>query len=103
MQVEAQSEGFDPYKVMRGLSQGERDTELFRYACHLAGREVPYDMAHAFITVAADRCKPPFSHAVVEEKLKRAYGYPRTQRGKSEVAKRLDVVNEEIRKLGGVL
>lgn len=101
--TQAQSKGFDPCKVMSGLSQGERDTWLFRYACHLAGCKTPYDVAHAFITVAADRCNPPFSHAVVEEKLKRAYSYPRTGREQSETAKRLDVVNEEIRKLGGAI
>ena len=98
-----QTKEFDPRKVMSGLPQGERDTELFRYACHLAGREVPYDMAHAFITVAADRCNPPFSHAVVEEKLKRAYSYPKTPRGQSETARKIDALNEEIQKLGGAI
>ena len=103
MALDAQGEGFDPCKVMIGLSQGERDTWLFRYACHLAGCEAPYDVAHAFITVAADRCNPPFSHSVVEEKLKRAYSYPRTSRGQSETGRRLDELREEIRKLGGAI
>jgi putative DNA primase/helicase len=78
------AQGVDLTAVMSGLGAGERDTELFRYACHLSSREVPYDIAYAFLTVAADRCKPPFAHATVEEKLKRAYSYERKTKPTSE-------------------
>jgi hypothetical protein len=74
-QKESKSQGIDLTRVMTGLSSGERDTELFRYACHLASRQVPIDIAEAFLLTAADRCKPPFSHDVVVDKLKRAYSY----------------------------
>ncbi len=75
VQKEKRAEGVDVAKVVSGLSAGERDQELFRFACLLAHRKVPYDMAEAFLTVAADRCNPPFEAAVAKEKAARAYGY----------------------------
>lgn len=75
MQRQAKSRGVDVARVISGLSAGERDTELFRFACLLASRNAPRDMAEAFLTTAADRCRPPFGHAEVLEKLERAYSY----------------------------
>jgi hypothetical protein len=73
LQKDKTSMGVDLTRIMTGLGAGERDSELWRYACHLAARNVPYDIAYAFITVASDRCTPPFSHQLVKEKLDRAY------------------------------
>lgn len=95
-QKESKAQGVDLTKVMTGLSAGERDTELFRYACHLASRLVPLDIAEAFMVTAADKCKPPFSHESVKEKLNRAYSYRRNDVSltkRMEIAK--GIVNRE--------
>ena len=72
-QLVKRAQAVDVEKVMIGLSSGERDTELWRYACHLKARGVPYDIALAFISVAAERCTPPFSASDAKEKVERAY------------------------------
>lgn len=77
IQKESRSKGVDVEKAMKGLSSGERDESLFRLACLLAGKGVDYDLAKSFMSVCADRCNPPFSQSLVEEKLKRAFGYER--------------------------
>ncbi len=59
--------------VMSGLTEGSRDTELWRYACHLAGRGVPLTLALGFVAAAADRCVPPFAPDLAREKVIRAY------------------------------
>jgi hypothetical protein len=64
----------DVASVMLGLSQGSRDTELWRYACHLASRRVPMSLALSFMTVAAERCSPPFDPRIAADKVIRAYG-----------------------------
>jgi hypothetical protein len=76
-QVDKAAQGVNLTKVMTGLSAGERDTELFRYACHLSSRGVPLELAKSFITVAAERCTPPFSVSEAIEKLDTAYKYER--------------------------
>jgi len=63
----------DLVSVMSGLKEGSRDTELWRYACHLASRNVPLDLALSFLSVAAERCQPPFEPQLAEEKVIRAY------------------------------
>jgi hypothetical protein len=63
----------DVHAVMSGLTEGSRDTELWRYACHLAGRGVPLALALGFVSAAADRCCPPFDSSLAREKVLRAY------------------------------
>ncbi len=64
----------DVAAVMSGLKEGSRDTELWRYACHLAHRRVPMSLAVAFMSVAAERCVPPFDPRIARDKVIRAYG-----------------------------
>ena len=64
---------FDVSTVMKGVSQGGRDDSLYRYACHLKGCDVPYELAVGFIKEAASRCCPPFPEQVAVEKVSRAY------------------------------
>lgn len=64
----------DLVAVMTGLTEGSRDTELWRYACHLARRGVPMPLAASFITEAAARCRPPFDSEAAISKVIRAYG-----------------------------
>lgn len=60
-------------EILNGVSQGNRDTALFRYACHLRGCEIPFDLAVGFIQEAAARCIPPFDQQTALEKVERAY------------------------------
>jgi hypothetical protein len=73
MQDEVRSERLDVEQVMRGVSKGERDTALFRYACHLRALDMPYELAVGFIKEAAARCEPPFDQAVAVQKVDYAY------------------------------
>jgi hypothetical protein len=63
----------DLVAVMSGLNEGARDTELWRYACHLARRAVPLELALSFMAVAAERCQPPFDAKIARDKVVRAY------------------------------
>ena len=65
--------GFSVAEVMQGVTQGNRDNALYRYACHLKGCDVPIELAISFITEAASRCNPQFPEAEALEKLNRAY------------------------------
>ena len=71
---EAGPKAVDIAAVMSGLKEGSRDTELWRYACHLAHRQVPMWLALSFMTVAAERCLPPFDPRIAKDKVIRAYG-----------------------------
>jgi hypothetical protein len=64
---------FDVEEVMVGISEGGRDNALFRYACHLRGCEVPYEIAAGFLLEAASRCIPAFDGNIAVEKLNRVY------------------------------
>lgn len=63
-------------KLLTGLPQGERDEGLNRFAWLLRTREIPYELAVAFVTEAAKRCKPSFDERIAEEKVERAYATP---------------------------
>jgi hypothetical protein len=65
--------GFDVNEVMEGVTEGNRDNALFRYACHLRGCRVPYSLAEGFLLEASVRCNPPFHAVAAIEKLKRVY------------------------------
>jgi hypothetical protein len=67
------SSSFDLSKVVGGLDEGERDLHLYRFAWSLRGRQVPYDLATAFVRTAAGKCKPPFDEAIAAEKVDRVY------------------------------
>lgn len=64
---------FNVAEVMQGINKGNRDNALYRYACHLKGCGVPYDLALAFIKEASVRCIPPMSQEIAVEKVQRAY------------------------------
>jgi hypothetical protein len=48
------------FDVWRGISEGQRDHELFRYACQLRSFDAPRDVADRLILEAAALCRPPF-------------------------------------------
>jgi len=95
LQKHKQQGGVDITKVMTGLGAGERDNELFRYACHLSSRGVPLDIAQAFLSVAAERCNPPFSVSSAMEKVERAYKYPRDDAKHSRRDNMLRLIEEK--------
>ena len=69
----SQGVAFDLQKVVAGLEDGERDLHLYKFAWSLKGRQVPYDLAVAFMRAAASRCNPPFDEAVAVDKVDRVY------------------------------
>lgn len=71
--VEARSRQFDPIDIVQGVTAGNRDNSLFRYACHLRGCGVEFSLALGFIKEAAYRCSPPFPESEAVEKVLRAY------------------------------
>jgi hypothetical protein len=83
----------DLVAVMSGLREGERDTELWRYACHLARRAVPLDLALPFVSVAAERCQPPFDPQVARDKVIRAYG---TTASKTAITNMISKIADEL-------
>jgi hypothetical protein len=60
--------------LVDGLSEGQRDQELFRAAAKLRGADVPYDFALKLIEWAAQTCQPPFDPEQARAKVDSAYG-----------------------------
>lgn len=71
-----QSDKFNPTQVMQGLSQGERNETLFRYACHLRAFDIDQVLLIEFVLEAARRCTPPFPDDEAMQVIKSAYSYP---------------------------
>jgi putative DNA primase/helicase len=65
----------DVVKVITGLTEGERDDGLFRFAAMMNVHGVPYQLAEAFVLQAAARCTPPFDQCDAIEKVKSGYSY----------------------------
>jgi hypothetical protein len=61
----------DTAQILAGVSEGQRDETLFRFACKLRRAGVPIDMAEKLIREAAEKSKFPVGRAV--EKVHRAY------------------------------
>lgn len=59
--------------LSEGVSEGQRDQELFRAAAKLRGADVPYELALQLIQGAAAQCKPPFDQAEAKAKVDSAY------------------------------
>ncbi len=68
--------GVDPLEVLAGVPQGQRDTELFRYACRLRAQGMKQGEAEVLVCQAAGNCQPPFPEAEAKEKVASAWKYP---------------------------
>lgn len=82
----------DPASVLNGIPEGARDVTLFRYACNLRERRMPFEEAEILICQAADNCTPKFPRDQALEKLKSAWKYPEgteRQANKQEAVKKL--------------
>lgn len=59
--------------MLAGISEGQRDDALYKYACSLRGRGVILPEAITLAQLAASRCKPPFNASIAVDKVRRAY------------------------------
>lgn len=59
--------------LLEGISQGERDTTLYRYASKMRGDNVPQAYAEQMIRQVARLCKPAFDEADAVSKVTHAY------------------------------
>jgi hypothetical protein len=66
-------EKLDLDKIIRGLSEGERDEQLHKFAWLLKHRGISYELAVGFVMTAASRCVPPFDPEIAEQKVRNAY------------------------------
>lgn len=66
----------DPSAILAGIPEGARDTTLFRYACSLRERRMPWEEAEILVYRAADNCTPQFPRDAALEKLRSAWKYP---------------------------
>lgn len=65
--------GLDTAAVLAGVPQGKRDDAVWSLAGKLRNTDVPLGMAIELMQTAAGNCTPPFSLALAEEKVRRAY------------------------------
>jgi Bifunctional DNA primase/polymerase, N-terminal/Protein of unknown function (DUF3987) len=66
---------FDSSVVWEGIPDGQRDDELFRYACQLRSFNAPRDVTEELLVAAATRCKPPFPTDEALAKVAQAWKY----------------------------
>lgn len=64
-------------RVAAGLTEGERDWELFRLACALRRRGYDRALVEAVVLDAASRCRPPFPAHLALRKVSSAWRYTR--------------------------
>jgi len=59
--------------VISGMTEGQRDEQLNKFAWFLKGRGISYELAVGFMMTAAERCTPAFDPIIAKEKVDRAY------------------------------
>jgi hypothetical protein len=90
----------DPAEVLQGVSEGGRDTTLFRYACRLRGQGMAKVEALTLVRAAAANCSPPFPDTQAIAKVESAWKYdPNPQPEKVELKgwKVKDLLKEKFR------
>ena len=65
----------DLARLADGIPDGERDVELFRFACSLRQQGYSRSFAEEMVLDAARRCRPPFPDRVARLKVKSAWRY----------------------------
>jgi len=78
--------------LQSGITEGSRDTSIFRIACMLEREGVDIDTARVFIELLAACCKPPFSSSDAVEKVNRAYTEYATEKG---IQLRIDALKKQ--------
>jgi len=66
----------DPGKVLSGIPEGSRDTEIFKYASSLRARGMKKEEAEILVLQAAAACTPPFPREEALTKIESAWKYP---------------------------
>jgi hypothetical protein len=64
---------FDVERAISGVPEGERNDTIYRLACSLRTRDLPYKEAHAIVMAAAARCIPPLDEAEAADIIDRVY------------------------------
>jgi hypothetical protein len=59
--------------VWEGIPDGQRDDQLFRFACQMRNNGTPRELADRLMCEAAGRCKPRFPEADALKKVDQAY------------------------------
>ena len=59
--------------VMTGMTEGQRDEQLNKFAWMLKGRGISYELALSFMMTAAEKCTPAFDPMIAKDKVDRAY------------------------------
>jgi archaellum biogenesis ATPase FlaH len=100
----ADREPLDVAEMLKGATEGERDTTLFRLACKMRGDNVPREYAEAMVLEAARNCDPPFPESLALQKVDNAYMRyePRESNDSSDwqtlpIAKTADAIDEAYR------
>ena len=65
----------DLMRLAVGVSEGQRDWQLFRLACYLRRRGYPREQANQIVVDAAGRCRPPFPTRAALRKVDSAWRY----------------------------
>jgi len=63
----AQTDGNECIEILRGLPAGQRNEQLFKYACSLRARSTPVAEAIVLVERAASACVPPYPSDAGEE------------------------------------
>ncbi len=66
----------NPGKVLAGIPEGSRDTEIFKYAASLRARGMKMEEAEVLVLQAAAACTPPFPREEALAKIESAWRYP---------------------------
>lgn len=66
----------DPEWVFAGIPEGQRDNELYKYACYLRAKALSRPEAEKLILEAAKSCRPPFEPDDAITKLNSAWKHP---------------------------
>jgi RecA-family ATPase len=73
--VEGQGTPVDTKAVLDGIPEGERDHEIFRYACRLRAKNMDRAEADVLVLEAAKACSPPFPSDEAIRKVDQAWKY----------------------------
>lgn len=71
--LESTSKPVDLNLVLTGLPAGKRNSELWRYTCHLRGKGISAETALAFMKAVASFCNPPYPEHEAIDMVRRAY------------------------------
>lgn len=66
----------NPTEALQGVGEGQRDTEIFKYASSLRARRIAKEEAEVLVLQMAAACSPPFPQKEALAKLEQAWKYP---------------------------